>query len=91
MIDDAQGVPILDSDGEFGALRLPADWHLVRDQLSVVKPPPEDEKQRKDAAMVVYMLADLLWRRKRAGLAPKVTPFPIYAGRSYSQQQTRGY
>ena len=91
MIDDALGVPILDSDGEFGALRLPADWHLVRDQLSVVKPPPEDEKQRKDAAMVVYMLADLLWRRKRAGLAPKVTPFPIYAGRSYSQQQTRGY
>jgi hypothetical protein len=87
-IDDAQGVPEMDRDNSFGSLRLPLEWALVRDQLAVVKPPPEDEKQRKDAAMVVYMLCDLLWRRKRSGVRAKIAPFPINAGRSYAGERT---
>ena len=83
-VDDAQGVPTLSRDQPFGAILFPADWHLLKDQLSIVKPPPEDEKQKKDAAMTVYMLADLLWRRRRSGLVAKVAPFPVNAGRSYA-------
>lgn len=85
---DAQGVQVLDLSTEFGALRFPLDWSLVRDQLSIVKPPPEDEKQRKDAAMVVYMLADYLFRRRRSGISATVAPFHVYAGRSYADQRT---
>lgn len=61
---DPSGVPIFDRDVEYGVLRLPRSWTKARDQLSILK--PDDEKQRKDAAMVVLMLCSEAYRHRRA-------------------------
>lgn len=63
---DASSVPIFDRSVEYGVLRLPRAWSKPRDQLSILKPPPADEKQRKDAAMVVLMGLSEAYRHRRA-------------------------
>jgi hypothetical protein len=61
---DGEGVPIFDRSQEYGVLRLPRAWNKPRDQLSILR--PDDEKQRKDAAMVVLMLCSEAYRHRRA-------------------------
>jgi hypothetical protein len=61
---DPDGVPRFDPAKPFGALRLPAAWTIVGDQLSILR--EEDERQRKDAAMAVIQGLDFLYRIRRA-------------------------
>lgn len=62
---DADGIPSFDRDVPYGVLRLPREWHKFRDQLAVLKPPPDDDKQAKDAAMTVLMGCDTAYRARR--------------------------
>jgi hypothetical protein len=59
---DEYGVPEIDRTQPFGVIRMPDAWKKHRDQLSVLKPPPGDSKQKKDAAMTVVMMAELAQR-----------------------------
>ena len=61
---DSEGVPRFDQKQEYGALRLPATWTMVKDQLSVLR--EDDGKQRKDAAMSMIQGLDTLFRIRRA-------------------------
>jgi hypothetical protein len=76
---DDEGVPIFDRSRAYGVLRLPRAWTKARDQLSILR--PDDEKQRKDAAMVVLMLGDEAYRTRR-GRTRQVTTqrLPVFAG-----------
>jgi len=70
---DASGEPVRDIDGlvahdlgqPYGSMRLPAKWSKPKDQLATLKPPPGDERQTKDAAMVVLMACEIAWRERR--------------------------
>jgi hypothetical protein len=77
---DAEGVAILDRSRPYGVLHLPRAWTKARDQLSILR--PDDEKQRKDAAMVVLMLCSTAYRTRR-GRTRQVTTqrLPMFAGR----------
>lgn len=79
-IADANGVPLFDRIRPYGVLRLPRAWTKARDQLSILR--PDDEKQRKDAAMVVLMLCSEAYRTRR-GRTRQVTTqrLPVFAGR----------
>lgn len=82
IVTDTTGVPIFDRTVEYGVLRLPRSWNKPRDQLSILKPPPEDEKQRKDAAMVVLMLCSEAYRHRRARTRVNQSQrFDVFAGR----------
>jgi hypothetical protein len=71
-VKDAAGEPVLDSDGvpvmnhetTYGAIRCPKDWVRTRDQLSVLK--VDDDKQRKDEAMAFLMGCDTAYRLRRS-------------------------
>ncbi len=70
---DSAGEPIHDIDGilahdlgkPYGAMKLPASWAKPKDQLAILRPPPLDERQTKDAAMVVLMACEIAWRERR--------------------------
>lgn len=70
---DATGEPVRDIDGivahdrakPYGSMRLPAKWSKAKDQLSILLPPPADDRQRKDAAMVVLMICEIAFRERR--------------------------
>ncbi len=81
VITDPTGVPVFDRTVEYGVLRLPRAWSKPRDQLSILKPPPEDEKQRKDAAMVVLMLCSEAFRHRRARTRANKTQHVVVFGR----------
>ncbi len=76
---DDDGVPRFDPALPFGALRLPAAWSIVHDQLSILR--EEDERQRKDAAMALVQGLDFLYRIRRAK-THQDTPlrFAVFAG-----------
>ena len=79
---DAEGVPIFDKSRPYGVLRLPRAWTKARDQLSILR--PDDEKQRKDAAMVVLMLCSTAYRTRRGRTRQATTQrLPMFAGRRY--------
>ena len=61
---DTDGVPVLEAAGPYGVLRLPADWHKARDQLSVLR--EDDRQQKKDEAMVVLMGSNVAYRTRKA-------------------------
>lgn len=70
---DAAGEPVHDEIGmtaydlgkPYGSLKFPASWAKPKDQLAVLRPPPDDSKQQKDAAMAVLMLAEVCVRERR--------------------------
>lgn len=77
---DADGVPRFDRTKPYGVLRLPHDWSKVRDQLSVLK--VDDQRQQKDAAMVVLMICDVAYRSRRARTRRDTSVrLPVFAGR----------
>lgn len=77
---DAEGVPVFDRSQPYGVLKLPRAWVKVRDQLSILR--PDDEKQRKDAAMVVLMLCSTAYRTRRGRTRQVSTQrLPVFAGR----------
>lgn len=77
---DAEGVPIFDRSLPYGVLRLPRAWVKARDQLSILR--PDDEKQRKDAAMVVLMLCSTAYRARRSRTRQVSSQrLPVFAGR----------
>jgi hypothetical protein len=61
---DVDGVPRFDRDTPFGVIRLPGTWTKFKDQLSILK--EDDQRQQKDAAMVVLMLSDVAYQARRA-------------------------
>lgn len=61
---DADAVAKLDTSKRYGAIRLPAEWTIVRDQIALLK--PDDQRQRKDAAMTLLMGADVAFRNRVA-------------------------
>jgi hypothetical protein len=71
--NDDSGEPVHDIDGilahdlgkPYGAMRLPGAWAKPKDQLAILRPPPLDEKQTKDAAMCVLMACEIAWRERR--------------------------
>jgi hypothetical protein len=86
-ITDADGVPVFDRDQPYGVLRLPREWVRTRDQLSVLK--VDDDRQRKDEAMVVLMGCDTAYRLRRSRTR-QVTPqrLAVFAGaRRYGRTQ----
>lgn len=77
---DIEGVPVFDRSLPYGVLRLPRSWTKVRDQLSILR--PDDEKQRKDAAMVVLMGCSTAYRTRRGRTRQVSTHrLPVFAGR----------
>jgi len=90
---DAEGLPIHDSDGivaydagkPYGAMRLPSSWSKAKDQLSILKPPPFDEKQQKDAAMCVLMAAEIAFRERRG----RTREHTIQRARFFARSATR--
>jgi hypothetical protein len=66
LTDDA-GVPLMDWSKPYGVIRVPRSWTKLRDQLSALR--PDDERQRKDAAMAFLMACDVAWRRRRGSEA----------------------
>jgi hypothetical protein len=78
---DADGIPIFERDVPYGVLRLPRDWHKFRDQLAVLKPPPDDDKQAKDAAMTVLMGCETAYRTRRGRTRENKTQrFSVFGG-----------
>lgn len=77
---DDEGVPIFDRSQSYGVLRLPRSWNKVRDQLAILR--PDDDKQRKDAAMVVLMGCSTAYRTRRGRTRLVSTQrLPVFAGR----------
>lgn len=76
---DTDGVPMFNRDTPYGALRLPYEWTRTRDQLSVLR--VEDDKQRKDEAMVVLMGCHTAYRARRSRTR-RSTPqtFAVFGG-----------
>ena len=71
----------LDLSKPFGAIHLPKEWKKVRDQISLLR--PDDQRQRKDAAMSLLMGGDIAAGRRRAWSRPNTaSPFVVYAGRA---------
>jgi hypothetical protein len=67
-------------DGDaYGCIWIPEGWSKHYDQLSVLKPPPDDRKQRKDAAMTVMMMA-FVANRLRPRTASKPGRLVFYGG-----------
>jgi hypothetical protein len=64
-VRDSDGLVAFDLGKRYGSMRLPSTWSLVKDQLAVLKPPPEDLKQKKDAAMTALMAAEVAFRERR--------------------------
>lgn len=89
-VHDADGMAAFDKGQPYGSLKLPAAWVKPKDQLSIVKPPPDDEKQTKDAAMAVYMLCEVCYRERRAATrVHRITRASFNrSGRLYAGQQT---
>jgi hypothetical protein len=80
IVTDAEGVPVFDRTRDYGVLRLPRAWNKPRDQLSILR--PDNERQRKDAAMVVLMLCSEAYRHRRARTRVNQTQrFAVFAGR----------
>jgi hypothetical protein len=76
---DAEQIVKLDLGKVFGSIRLPNSWTVFRDQVSLLR--PDDARQRKDAAMVLLMMADVALRNRRARNRPSVsTPFAVFTG-----------
>lgn len=75
-----QDVPEIDRSKPYGVIRIPKTWTKHRDQLSILKPPPDDLKQKKDAAMTDVMLAAVAQRQRPRG---PVTPqrLVVFGGR----------
>ncbi len=61
---DADGVPMFNRDTPYGAVRLPRDWTRTRDQVAVLR--VDDDKQRKDEAMVVLMGCHTAYKLRRS-------------------------
>lgn len=78
VMTDEDGLPMMDWSGHYGALRLPASWTKLRDQLATLR--PDNERQRKDAAMALLMAADVAWRRRRGHTmrARPVQPLTVF-------------
>jgi hypothetical protein len=94
---DGSGEPVHDVDGilahdrgkPYGAMRMPAKWTKPKDQLSILLPPPHDDRQKKDAAMVVLMACEIAFRERRgrtrvnrvqrAGYFARHSPTGLYA------------
>ena len=62
---DELGLVAYDLGKPYGSLKFPLAWTKPKDQLSILKPPGEDERQQKDAAMVVLMGAEICERERR--------------------------
>jgi hypothetical protein len=77
---DADGVPLIDRTKPYGSIWIPREWTKHYDQMSVLKPPPDDRKQKKDAAMTVVMLAYVAKRLRPRG-AGNGGRFVFYGGR----------
>lgn len=76
----ADDVVKLDLSKPFGAIHLPKEWKKVRDQVSLLR--PDDQRQRKDAAMSLLMGGDIAYGRRKSFLRSNVaTPFVVFAGR----------
>jgi hypothetical protein len=67
VLTDEAGVPLMDWSKPYGVIRVPRSWTKLRDQLSALR--PDDERQRKDAAMAFLMACDVAWRRRRGSEA----------------------
>lgn len=66
-VHDRDEVPTVDRSKPFGCLKIPATWKKHYDQLSILRPPPDDLRQKKDAAMTVVMLAAVAKRARPSG------------------------
>lgn len=66
VVRDLDGLVAFDLGKRYGAIRLPSKWALVKDQLAVLKPPPDDLKQKKDAAMTTLMACEVAYRERRS-------------------------
>jgi hypothetical protein len=64
-IHDDLGLIAYDQGKPYGSMKFPLAWTKPKDQLSILKPPPEDERQQKDAAMVVLMGAQVCEQERR--------------------------
>jgi hypothetical protein len=63
---DSIGMVAYDLGKPYGSMKFPISWAKPKDQLSILKPPPEDQKQVKDAAMAVLMGAQIAETERRA-------------------------
>lgn len=82
VVRDDSGVPVLvPSSGAYGAIRVPDSgvWRKLKDQIAVLR--PDDDKQRKDAAMSFLEFCWLANKRRRArGSAGANGRFAVFAG-----------
>jgi hypothetical protein len=62
---DELGLVAYDLGKPYGSMKFPLAWTKPKDQLSILKPPPADDRQQKDAAMVVLMGAEICERERR--------------------------
>ncbi|MCU0250227.1 MAG: hypothetical protein MUE61_08470 [Vicinamibacterales bacterium] len=65
VVHDSVGMAAYDLGKPYGSLKFPASWDKPKDQLATLRPPPEDSKQVKDAAMAVLMLCEIAERERR--------------------------
>ena len=65
VIHDEVGMAAFDLGKPYGSVRFPTGWAKVKDQLATLRPPPDDAKQQKDAAMAVLMLCQVCERERR--------------------------
>lgn len=79
LVMDANDFAAIDITKPFGSLRLPPSWTVAKDQLSLLR--PDDQRQRKDAAMAVLMGADVALRARKARNRPNsAQPFSVFTG-----------
>jgi len=91
--NDASGEPVHDIDGivahdlgtPYGSMKLPAKWAKPKDQLAILRPPPLDERQVKDAAMTVLMACEIAWRERRS----RTRTHTIQRARFFARRSTR--
>ena len=91
--NDASGEPVHDIDGivahdlgtPYGSMKLPAKWAKPKDQLAILRPPPLDERQVKDAAMTVLMACEIAWRERRS----RTRTHTIQQARFFARRSTR--
>lgn len=65
VVHDELGMAAFDLGKPYGSVKFPSAWAKPKDQLSVLKPPPDDAKQQKDAAMTVLMLCEVCEKERR--------------------------
>jgi hypothetical protein len=65
VIHDEVGMAAYDLGKPYGSVKFPSAWSKPKDQLATLKPPPDDSKQQKDAAMAVLMLCQVCDAQRR--------------------------